>query len=283
MLIQRLRRKVRGVGAYIIVSLLALPLALVGFNWFGSSGENVVVATINGEDLHLAELNRYAYQERRRIVASQGDTVDPSTIDDAALRQSTLGMLLSRTALLQRARKLGLQLSRERVDNYLRTQSQFQEAGRFSRQRYEWLLQQSGYTPAWYREVQHDSLLTAQLSAVIDLSEFITETELQDLLSVASERRAIRYILLSPQAAQDRITLDESTLAAAFEAKREDYRQPEMIAIEYVALRRGAFYPKIGEKQVRAYYEQEMAMLRSRIEAAHILIADAGGGRGHRK
>ncbi len=276
MLIQRLRRRVRGVGAYIIVLLLALPLALVGFNWFGRSGGNVVIATINGEELHLAELDRYTYQERRRILENQGDAVDPAAIDVAALRQSTLGMLLSRKALVQRARSLDLTLSKARVDNYLRAQSQFQEAGRFSPQRYEWQLQQGGYTPAWYREIQHDSLLISQLSAVTQLSEFTTETELQDLLGVASERRAIRYMLLSPQAAQEHIKLDEQALQEAFETKREEYRQPEMISIEALALRRSAFYQNIDEKQVRSYYDQELTMLSARIEAAHILIADDG-------
>ena len=272
MLIQRLRRRTRGVGAYIIVLLLALPLALVGFNWFGSSGRNVVVATVNGEALHLSELDRYAYQERRRILAAQGDAADPDAISDVSLRRSALALLLSRKALLQRARSFGFRLSTDRVNDHLRSQPEFQEAGRFSRQRYEWLLQQSSYTPSWFREVQHDSLLIAQLSSVGNLSEFTTEHELSDLLAVATERRAVRYMVLSPEVARAHIELDEGELREAFEADRESYRLPAMVMVDYVELARQAFYPHVAEQQVRRYYDQEVAMLRARVYAAHILI-----------
>ena len=272
MLIQRLRHRIRGFGAYLIVTLLALPLALVGFNWFGASCSNVVVAKINGESLHLSEVDRYAYQERRRILESQGDDVDPDAISNAALRRSALSLLLSRTALLQRAKTYGFELSNERVNHHLRAQPQFQEAGRFSRQRYEWLLQQGGFTPSWYREVQHDSLLISQLTSVCTDSEFMTEYELIDMLEVAAERRVVRYMVLPTEAAHEQITLSDDALRAAFDNNLENYRQPALLTVDYVELTRKAFYPQIGEKQLRQYYDQEVVMLNARVHAAHILI-----------
>lgn len=273
-MLQYIRNNVQGVMAKIIVAIIVVPFAIFGVESLIHSGGEVPAATVNGEKIGQAELQRAVRQQQQRLLAAMGENVDPSLLDESRLQQPALEGLITQQLLTQQAEKLGLGISDAGVDQVLTSLPQFQQDGKFSSERYLAVLRESGFATADFKQRARADLVVDQLYTGLALSEFVTPTELQRVVALSRQQRSFDYVVVPVSKSLDTIAVSDQDVEAYYNAHTDAFLRPERVKLEYVELRTADFIKPVDEAAIVAEYEREKAQGAGGVErhAAHILI-----------
>lgn len=273
-MLQRLRSSLQGIIARFIIALITVPFVLWGVDAFFLDSGNPDVAEVNGKAITEQELSQQVYRQRQQMLARMGDQVDASQVDEAMLRGPVLEQLVQQRLMEATAEERGLVISDAMVDQVILQQTDFQEDGVFSPQRFDVLVRGNGMTPTQYKQSIKRQLLINQLMSGLVASEFVTPAELELSASITGQKRDIEYALLELGEVRETMTLDEDEVQSYYDSHPQEFVTPEQVAVEFIELKLEDYYPELEEEEVRAVYEGEVAEmdLGSRRRAAHILI-----------
>lgn len=273
-MLQQIRSNLQGIVARVIIGLLTIPFVLWGVDAFFLDSGNPDIAKVNGEPISELELNQQVYRQRQQMLARMGDKIDASQIDEAMLRGPVLERLIQQRLFESAADSGDLFISGAMVDRLILQQSEFQDDGVFSPQRFEALVRGSGMTPVHYKEAMRKQLLVSQLLSGYAATEFITQADLELAARISGQKRDVEYALMTVEQAAQKVSIDEEEVNSYYDAHPEEFVTQETVSVEYIQLRLEDFYPEIGESEVRAAYDVNVAdmELGSRRRAAHILL-----------
>ena len=96
-----IRNKTKGVVAYFIVGLITIPFALFGINEYFTGASNVVVATINDNDISKEEFLAEFNPQKRRLQQQLSEKYDANF--DSILKQSIINQMIDSRSLAQLA------------------------------------------------------------------------------------------------------------------------------------------------------------------------------------
>lgn len=272
-MLQNIRDNSQGWIAKTIIGVIVVLMALTGFDAIVQSTSNSRnAAQVNGEDISLDSVNAAVDVQRRQLIQQFGKDFDASLLDDKLLRNAALDALIERTLLLQGAEDSGMAISDAALDQMILQMPVFQVEGKFDAARYDQILQQQGFTRMQFRERLKQDVLISQLQAALAGSNFITDAELQAFVALDKQTRdfASRKIAANPQAIQP--TDDE--IKAHYEKHGERFMSPEQVVIEYVELKKDAFFDQAeaSDEELQELYKREIANLAEQRQAAHILL-----------
>ncbi|HET8711904.1 MAG TPA: SurA N-terminal domain-containing protein [Spongiibacteraceae bacterium] len=273
-MLQNIRDNIQGVVAKIIIALIIVPFAIFGIESLISGGGAVDVAKVNGEKITEVELQQAIMVHKQQLLAQMGDKIQPSMLDDTALRGPALDNLITQRLLQQSAGNLKLVMPVQVVDQTILSMGAFQDEGKFSPDRYQALLRNQGYTPAYFKHLLQQELVVNQLHSGLSESEFVTSKELQKVAGLLQQQRSFNYVTIPVAPLADKIAPDSKEVEAYYEAHKDQYLSPERVKLEYVELRTQDFAPPLDDKALQAEYDREMAAAKPTTErrAAHILI-----------
>ncbi len=276
-MLQDIRDRAQGMIAKFIIGFICLTFALFGVDaLFGISDPSKPVAEVNGEEIDERELNRALDLRKRRIVAQMGDRLDPSMLDDPALRRSVLEEMIERQLMLQQARDMGMEFSAEQVERVLLEIEDFKLDGRFSQDMFERAVRAQGMSPAMFRDIMREEMMIAQLQFGIGQSGFVTTAELERAARLEGQTRDIAWLTVSAAEQGKALQFEESELKQHYEKNRDDFMQPERVRVAFVEISQEKLAESIviGEEALRAAYEQEVATLQAGEErkASHLLL-----------
>ena len=163
------RKVIKGWLGKVLLVLFLTPLALVGIEGYFSGGSKAegVVQTVNGQDITEKELEAVmkSYKEQY-LIAVNGDE---AMLNPTVIRQMALDTLAGRALLIQQAKKLGISLSANQIEQMLAQQPSFQENGKFSDKLYEQYLVNAGMTSDMLiNNLREDHALKMLSSTVMD-------------------------------------------------------------------------------------------------------------------
>ena len=162
-MILSLRDKLQGTVAFIVVGIVAVPMALFGVeSLFMRGGAEDGVAKVNKVAITETQLQQAVAVQKQQIL-NRMEGVDPALIDDEQLRAPVLQQLIGQEALRQQALDNGVGVAPQLVQMALRDEEAFQIDGRFDRGRFEFVIRQMGYTPAGYLELLKGELVNQQV------------------------------------------------------------------------------------------------------------------------
>src|SRR6185437_149508 len=136
MVIQALRDSLPKWVTGIILALLVVPFALWGINSYFTASSDNSVATVNGDPIQPNDFQRAYQAQYTRMQQMYGDAFHPEMIDEKALRQQTLDMLVNQTVLTQQIAKDHYAVGDAQLVEAIQKIPQFQVAGKFSQQSY---------------------------------------------------------------------------------------------------------------------------------------------------
>jgi|SRR5882672_492036 len=268
------------IGPWIAVLLLGLVTAGFVF-WradFGGAGRASYAAKVNGQTLSITEFDR-ELQVRQNQFQQQYKT-EISEDMRKELRRGVLDRMVREAVMQQRVAEQHYRVSDARVIDSIRSASVFQVNGQFSKDVYQGLLQNQGFTPAGFEASQRESMELAELQAGIADSTFLTPAEFRRYIELASQRREIAFALFDVEAFVASAAVDEAAVAAHYESNKDSYKTAETVDLEYVELAVADIADKVAvtDDAVRALYEQERERFQTVEDrhARHILIAVQG-------
>jgi len=276
-MLQNIRKNFQGTSAKVIVAIIVVPFALFGIESLLGGGGVQYVAEVNGEGISVGELQQQVNQQRRRLLMSMGDNVDPSMLDDQLLAGPALEYMIQQKLLMQAAVDYGLAVSDKRLGAFIAEMPIFQVGGVFDPQLYRRVVSDQGFSPTGFQAALRDDLMMTQLRAGLASSEFATPAEVELMASISEEQRDIRYLLLPLERFRGEVDLDEAEVLQWYESHAEQYLTQESVDLEYIELRAADFYQPIEEERLHELYEQELDSFQQQEErrVSHILFEQA--------
>ncbi|MEJ2515498.1 MAG: SurA N-terminal domain-containing protein [Gammaproteobacteria bacterium] len=275
-MLQKIREKITGWVAGIILALLAVVFAVWGIDF--SFTPPSVAATVNGDEVPVEPVRR-AYQDQlSRFQQSFAQDV-PEEIQQE-LRRGVIEQFVRRTLLEQRVDDAGYRIGDEALAAHIRTVPAFQVGGQFNRDAYRAALAGAGYSPTAFEEDQRRLLEIQQLQDGIARSTFVTDAELERRVALREEERDVEWLSLSTERFLDQVEVTEDDIRARYESTREQWMTPEKVDIAYLDLELAdlAGDVQLSDEDIAAFYEAEKAREPQRFsaperrKASHILV-----------
>lgn len=275
MLLQKIRDRAQGWFAYTIIGLLTIPFAVWGINYYFEGGGPTDAAVVGDGKISLQEFQRAYQQQRQRMQATLGGA-DPALLDGPRLKQEVLRRMIDERVLGQTSRDQGLRIGDRQLHDALVSLPVFQQSGGFSKELYEQLLRNYGYTPVGFEEsLRQDQAVRQLRDGVVD-SALITPVELDRLIALLKQQRDLRYVVLPLERRVARATVDDAAIKEYFEKNQDRFVNPEQLQLQYIELKLAQIAEGItlGEDELKVAYEEQIAKHGRPEErsASHVLV-----------
>ena len=273
-MLQNIRDNSTGIGAKILVGLIALTFLITGgLSAIQFGGGEPEVAVVNDRPITEREFLRALDQQRRQALQFVSD---PALIDESQLRASVMSQLVQSTAVLTQAEARGMSFSDGQLDNVLLQTPEFQIDGQFDSNRFDQVIGQLGYSRTGFREWMKTRVIADQLNQGLASSAFAAPATVSAAMLLEGQTRSVRVqgVIAADQVVT--ATPDEAALEALYEQNLSAWQLPEQLTAEYVLLSRDAQIDldAVDEAEVRDAYDRYVAGLQSNQEtrASHILL-----------
>src|SRR5690625_1955377 len=273
-MLQNIRNNIQGTMAKVVIAIIIVPFAFFGIDSLFGSGGPSPVARVNGQAITEVELNNAISLQQRQILAMMDGRADPELLDQSRLREPVLQRMIREQAVEDHARRIGMVVSEQSVNENIVALPQFRENGRFSVDRYRNLLRAQGLNPGTFKEELRSELLRLQLQQGIVASSLQLDRELADVARLLEQSRSFSYSIIDVAALAAEMEPDEEQLRAFHRSHGERFERPEQVRLSYIDLRADHLLEPVDEEELAA----ELARLEASAEqdtlrhAAHILI-----------
>jgi peptidyl-prolyl cis-trans isomerase D len=235
---------------------------------------------VNDERISIETLNR-AWQERQAQYQQTLNGVEMTAAQKSLLQQQLIDETVRQTLLRQRTDQAGYRATDAQVLEAVRGEPAFQIDGKFDPRAAKNMLAQVGMSEDRYLAERRQALQVGQLSEAVELSDFLTPTELDRIYALENEQREVRYALLPPEHFQAAAKIDDARIKSWYDAHPNDYMSAESVRLQYAELRLDSIASQISvtPENLQAYYSKNQSRY-GEIEkrhAHHILIAVPAG------
>lgn len=257
-----------------VLKVLFVAIVLVFLFWgVGTVGrERVEVAAhVNDEVITNREFQR-AYERLGNMYQGMGGQAPPA----AFLRSQAIGQLVDLELLNQEAQRLGLLVDEAELRDAIAASPDFQQDGRFDKERYLLLLQQNGYKPADFEEMQRRRMVAGKVQELVRSGVHVSEQDIKDHFLYENERLNLRFVRVPASQFVNQVTISDEDLQKYYADNQEQYREPERVAIKMVEFRPQDFAAQVTptDEDVQAYYDAHLSDYQRPEEARarHILF-----------
>ena len=271
-----IRERVMGIVGWIVLAILFVAFAFFGLNSYLSSNVVNYAAAVNDTEITPAQHQRTYQQLRSRMRELLGDSFDPATINEEALKASALKQLINEELILQAADSTGLASSDQLVAAQIGAIDAFRENGTFSKARYERILGQQGMGPREFEWRLARELLANQYKAGISQTAAATREELASAYRLEGQQRRFQYLLLPQTGFAEQVTVSDAELEEYYSAHSAEFMTPERVRLQYLELDATQLVTdtEVDEAALQALYDEQAERFVTPEErhARHILI-----------
>ena len=276
-MLTQIRERATGWLAWVIVILITIPFALWGIQSYFGDPSDAPVATVNGEEIPLySYLNELSRQRQALLSQSEGN-VDPALLESAAMRNEVMESMIAGRLVSQYVREHDYRLSDERLKQRIESTPAFLRDGRFDPALYRDLLRSNGYTTQVYEARERQNAAIEQLAVAVGDSSFVTEQEVNRLLSLQAQTRKADYAILPAERFEAEFEIDDAEAEQLYEDNLTAFEAPARIKADYIELSVADLAADIEptEAEISETYEQTSGRYKQAEtrKASHILFS----------
>jgi peptidyl-prolyl cis-trans isomerase D len=195
---------------------------------------------------------------------------------------SVLNDMVIQHALVEQAKKLGVQVSDQELVQALRNIPWLYPGGTFvgvDRAR-DLVAQQAGMTLTQFESMLRESLLLEKIRSIVTDGVQVMPAEILAEFRRRNAKAKIDYVLFDPSQFIKDVKVTPEALDAYFQKDPSRYKLPEQRQVRYVLIDPDQVRAqvKIDDAELRQYYAQHLSEYRvpDRVKVAHILFKTAG-------
>lgn len=230
------------------VVFAAVVISFIGWGaGSSSSSQTDTVASVNGEAITGIDFARaYRAEEQRASQRSPGGLTDDQR---AELREKVTESLIRQRALVQEAKRLGLEVSPAEVAESLLDFTFLQDdAKKFDKAAYDEYLRRVGQTRANFEEALTEDLLIQKLQSLMMLGASVSEPAIVRDWVEQQTKVDLSFVRVRPSAFADQITADDATLTKYADEHKDTvqarydqdfsrlYDKPELVSVRVIRL-----------------------------------------------
>jgi len=234
-MLQSIRDKTHGWIAGVIISLLILSFAMWGIHsYFLSSGDNNVVAKVNGIEITKNQLGA-AYERLHRQMQMQSGTAQLPESAESGLKNRALQTLVHVQVLEQASLADNYRITSGQIDGFLQNMPEFQVNGVFSPVRFQQTLNAMLFSAPDFVALIRATLLTDQPRLGIIFTSFALPGEVTNTMALIGQERSIRYLTIPPNYFKSQVlTISDEAIQAYYITHQNEFKTPEQVSVEYV-------------------------------------------------
>jgi peptidyl-prolyl cis-trans isomerase D len=281
-MLERIREGSQGGLAMGILGLVILSFVFAGVGSYINSPTDAAAASVNGDEVSRAALDRAYENERARMESQFGDAFATLASDAAYLqqfRQGILDRLIGEKLLDQIAQELGLRVSDEQIKKAIVNMQEFQVDGQFNNERYQALLRQAGFQTSGFRDYMRVDMTRKQVSLALLGTEFALSKETETVYQLQEQTRDARYLLVPAASFTEQVSIAEEQISDYYQINISQFDTEQKVSLAYVELSLTDLLPtiEVSEEQAEEYYQQNLQNYRTDEErrASHILFESA--------
>lgn len=261
-----------------IVIVIGIIFAFSGTGAMFTTGDMSETAIVVGDaDIPEIDVVRAISNQRSRIL-NENDNIDSAIITDELLRPGVINQLISRQLLIAESGDQGMDISDQRVNEYILSTDGFLVDGRFDQNSYRFILQQQGYTSATFKQRVVEDLLVEQFARGILDTAFVTDFEIENLAKIIAETRDFYYLTVPFAPILESISLQDGEIQDYFTENQLTYRTQAQAVVDYIELTPEmlAESVSISDEAIEQRFaeEKDTLDLSELRQAAHILLED---------
>ncbi len=262
-----------------LIKFLIGMIAVVFVFYFGYSfraGRVVKIAYVNGEPITGVEYQK-AYRELVDAYMRQyGEAWNNNLIKKLNLRARALEALIEEKLISHEAKRLGLSVTQEEIQQAILEYPAFQVNGRFDIGRYRALLSRNRMKPEDFEDAMARDLLKRKVRQFLLCFAPVSEQEIKAHYAYLNEKVKISFVKFPASKYKKDIKVTAEELKEFFEKHKEEFRIPEKIKVAYIRLDPKDFEKeaKISPEEVKEYYEYNLDRFveEEKVKARHILF-----------
>jgi peptidyl-prolyl cis-trans isomerase D len=257
------------------------PLVVIFAAWgaYGvanlSFGASSYVAKVNGHTIAYEEV-RSAWQRELNQWQQRIGGEMPSG-QRALLQDQLLEQVVRNTLITDRAHDLGYRVSQAELESAVRSEREFQLDGKYNADVAKSRLAQAGITPEKFAADVENDLERSRLLDSMQLSQFITPTEVKRMRDLNDEERQIRFAVLPLARFEAAVVVSDATVQAYYDAHKAQYMTPESVNLQYaqLTLAQVAAQVTVTDADLQDYYAKNKNRFISpeQRHSHHILVA----------
>jgi peptidyl-prolyl cis-trans isomerase D len=240
-----------------------------------SFGTSSYVAKVDGHAIAYEDVKSAWQRQQNQWQQRFGGEIPPT--ERALLEDQLLEAVVRDTLLTDRATDLGYRVTEADLASALRAEPAFQLDGHYNADVAKSRLAQAGLSADQYASDLRNSLQRRQLEDGLQLSEFVTPTELERLHALDDQERQIRYALLPLDKYLAGVQLTDAAIQAYYEAHKAQFMSPESVHLQYAQLSLAQVTAQIAvsDADLQDYYAKNKNRYISTEQrhAHHILVA----------
>ncbi len=279
-MLQAIREKAQGWIAWAIVILISIPFALFGIQQYLGVSADPVVASVNGTDITVRQLERRVRELRDSMRQRLGAAFNADIFSDKLLKPQVLQAMIDETLLRQAADDWGMRVSDEQVASYIRSLPGLQNGGKFDMRLYEATVRSRGLTKAGFEALVREEMIRAQQQSGIRDTAIVTHTDLAEQVRLGEQRRQIRYVRIPAEGFLDVAAITDEEARQYYARSQRDYQVPERVKLAWILLdvKDLADEVPVDDEKVRQYFEDHRGEFVAEQErrVRHILIPVEG-------
>jgi peptidyl-prolyl cis-trans isomerase D len=258
----------------ILLGLVVLAFIFMGAGSF-NAGRTNKAASVNGEPISIKAYQQ-AYQNMvERLRQRFGGRLDNEMLKMLNVREQAMNQVIEAELLRQTAEEYEIQVSAAELAENIAGIPAFQQNGRFSRQRYEMVLNQNRLSPAAFETMHRESLMLEKLRALMASGIQVSESEARQWYNWQNSRVKIHYALFEPKDFTD-VPIDAESMKTYYENHKNDYKTKPRIKARYIHFKPSGYLEavEVSRDAVEAYYRenQEDYSVDETVKARHILL-----------
>ncbi len=223
----------RNAGSWIIKVLFVL-IALTFVGGFGILPQvrrweerKELVAEV-GDHIVTRTQVEHAYQRLLQTYQQvYKDKITEEMVKQLRLKEVALNGLINNALQIQEARKLGIDVTDEELQNWIQSLPYFQKDGRFSKEQYLRILRLSNIEPGIFESQQREELIIGKMGQLVRDSVKLSDQELWNTYRLEHEKVKLFYLVFKPSAYERVIKPTEQQLREYYTNHQEAYKTPE--------------------------------------------------------
>jgi len=248
--------------ATLLMGGLTLSFVVWGIADIFTGVSSAGVATVGSTEIGQQEFQRLYRNFLRGQSQQMGTEITPDMAQKMGLPQVALQQMISRTAVDNEAERLGLTTPDADLAQNVRSMSAFRgPLGTFDRPTFMQALQTAQYSEDQFlAEVRRD-MTRDQLTQAVEANFMVPATYAQALFQFLNERRAVDYVILTPEQAGTVAPPSDAVLAAYVKDHPGRYSTPEYRNADYAIITPADVMSQItvSDAQIQQEYDAHKA------------------------
>ncbi len=274
-MLEFLRRNAQSVFFQAIVVIIIFAFVFWGGSSMMNSRESAI--KVNKEEVSFQEVDKAYNQAYARLADQFGGQLPKGLAETLGVKKQVINQLVQDSLLRQGAKKMGIVVSANEIQEEIQSMIQFQQDGSFSMERYKAILTSNRLSPAKFEKSMKRDLLAQK--TISDIGNFIsdpTEFEINNLYTLENETVSVEFIKASPADYINDVKPTDEQLASWFATNKDNYKSEPQFKLRYLSFT----YDGIGDKvtiddtDIGKYYQTNIANYQTPESrtASHILL-----------